>query len=93
MEEREVLIPNLRHHFGCVLVFSLLIKEEETVCKICCTKVPVKSANVTNLNQRRQIQHPQQHAELSLDVQISLNCSSALRCTLKYRMCMIKAYV
>lgn len=49
MEEREVLGPNLRHHFGCVLVFSLLIKEE-TVCKICCTKVPVKSANVTNLN-------------------------------------------
>lgn len=51
---------------------------DEAICKRCCQQVSLKSANATNLK-HLQGHHPQQYAELFLDVQkVISHCSYSL---------------
>lgn len=68
MEEGEVLV--LRLCCGFILVSILTMREsrnlEEAICR---RKAGGGSANATNLNQRLQTHHPEQHKQPILDVQ------------------------
>lgn len=70
MEEGEVLVPQPR---TTAPAFQPSVSEEprngvEAIWNICRKKASVKSANTTNVNQRLQTRHPQQHKTIS-DVQ------------------------
>ena len=80
MEDGEVLGPKARTTAQLWVYFGFKPNHkgepsnvEEAICEISHKKVPVKSANATNLKRRLQKHHPQCHAQLFLDVQIVMN--------------------
>lgn len=71
MEGEEVLVPKPRTTAPLWMHFGFKPNDkgephnvEEAICKLCRKKVPVKSANTTNLKQHLQTHHPQHYAEL-----------------------------